>query len=187
MKKNVFVLAFVVVLISLLTLSTALAAGKSDVAGKSNVGHLYLYQKAEQPLPSPDGWPIVEGGAWGKMMYNLSGNEFEFVFNGHALPIGQEFSLISYKEPWPGTGSVILGTGVTNGGGNVHIQGTNTKCLPVFKYPEGDEYAGQTGSKIWLVLSKDMATTPEGGMTGWTPDAYLFESALINFVCPQPE
>jgi hypothetical protein len=184
MKKNVFVLAVIVVLISLLTLSSALAAGKNGPAGKSsNVGHLYLYEKTPQPLPSPDGWPIVAGGAWGKMIYNLSGNEFEFVFNGHKLPIGQGFSLISYQDPWPGSGSVILGTGVTNGGGNVHIQGTYQNCLPVFTYPSGDEYAEQTGSKIWLVLSRDMATTEGGGMVAWTPDAYLFESALINFDC----
>ena len=77
MKKNLFKLAFVVVLISLFTLSSALAAGKNGPAGKSNIGHLYLYEK------NPTDWTIVEGGAWGKMKYNLSGPEFDFVFSVH--------------------------------------------------------------------------------------------------------
>ena len=196
MKKNVFALALVVVLISLLTFSSALAAkkneppGKSNIgqlnlyendaessgaaaakngqAGKSNIGHLYLYEK------DPADWSIIEGGAWGKMKYNLSGSTFDFVFNGHDLAIGQEYTLIYYPDPWPGTGLKILGTGTADGLGNVHIKGNiETGNLPM----EGD--ANTEGAKIWLVLSKDLG---EGAMVGWTPTAYLFEYELITFV-----
>ena len=126
MKKNVFALAFVVALISLLTLSSALAAGKNGPAGKSNVGHLYLYEK------NPTDWTIVEGGAWGKMKYNLSGPEFDFVFNGHELPIGVKYALIYYPDPWPGTGLIILGDGTVNENGDINIKGkVNTGDLPV--------------------------------------------------------
>ncbi|MBE0558260.1 MAG: hypothetical protein IH628_13595 [Proteobacteria bacterium] len=167
MKKNLFALAFVLVLISLLTLSPALAAGKSGQAGKSNVGHLYLYEK------DPADWTIVDGGAWGKMKYNLSGSEFDFVFNGHDLAIGQEYTLLYYPDPWPGTGLKILGTGTVDEFGNVHIKGSvDTGNLPM----EGD--ANTEGAKIWLVLSKDLGTE---AMIGWTPTAYLFEYELITF------
>ena len=178
MKKNVFVLAFVIILISLLTLSTALAAGKNGPAGKSKVGHLYLYEKT----PATEGaWPIVEGGAWGKMTYKLLGNTFDFVFNGHELPIGQAYKLIGYKEPWPGEGLIILGSGSSNEYGDVHIKGTSG-ALPVSQYPTptSDEY-NNCGSKIWLVLADDVTA---GGMVGWRPEAYLFEDNLIYFACP---
>ncbi|MHB9099531.1 MAG: hypothetical protein ACYC5X_17100 [Syntrophales bacterium] len=193
MKKNVFALALVVVLISLLTFSSALAAkkneppgksngnqlnlyendvapaaGKYGQAGKSNIGHLYLYEK------DPADWTIIEGGAWGKMKYNLSGNTFDFVFNGHELAIGQEYTLIYYPDPWPGTGLKILGIGTADALGDVHIKGEiGTGDLPIATD------ANTEGAKIWLVLSKDVG---EGGMVGWTPTAYLFEYELITFV-----
>ena len=177
MKKNVFVLAVIVVLISLLTLSTALAAGKNGPAGKSKVGHLYLYEKAPVELGA---WPIVEGGAWGKINYKLLGDTFkQFVFNGHELPAGVEYKLIAYKEPWPGVGLIILGSGSSDEYGDVHIKGTSG-ALPVSQYPTptSDEYDG-CGSKIWLVLADDVTAE---GMVGWRPDAYLFESDLIRCV-----
>jgi hypothetical protein len=181
MKKNVFVLAVIVVLISLLTLSTALAAGKNGQAGKSKVGHLYLYEKS--PVEK-DAWPIVEGGAWGKMNYKLLGNTLDFVFNGHELPIGQKYKLIAYKEPWPAVGLMILGSGTTNEYGDVHIMGTSG-ALPVSVYPESTpastEYNG-CGTKIWLVLAEDVGDGVMGGV--WRPDAYLFEGDLIYFACP---
>lgn len=179
MKKNMFALAFVVVLISLLTLSTALAAGKNGPAGKSKVGHLYLYEKT----PAPEGaWPIVAGGSWGKMNYKRLGNTIDFVFNGHELPAGVEYKLIAYKEPWPGAGLIILGSGSSNEYGDVHIMGTSA-ALPVSSYPTvtSDEYSG-CGTKIWLVLSADVS---EGEWTGgWNPEEYLFEDDLIYSDCP---
>ena len=204
MKKNLFALAFVLALISLLTLSPALAAGKSGQAGKSNllnesptpkpgksgqagksnVGHLYLYEK------DPADWTIVDGGAWGKMKYNLSGSEFDFVFNGHELPIGVQYALIYYPDPWPGAGLIILGDGIVNEGGDVHIKGKiNTGDLPA----ETDDNF-DNGAKIWLVLYSDLGgiepdvlysdlgdIEPELMMTGWNPTDYLFEYELINF------
>jgi hypothetical protein len=179
MKRNVSALACVVVLISLLTLSPALAAGKSGQAGKSNVGHLYLYEKIPGPvLEPPVPWTIVEGGAWGKMKYNLSGSTFDFVFNGHQLGVGVSYTLIYYPDyqgnPWPRTGIKILGSGIADEFGDVHIKGkVATGDLPI----EGDVNA--PGAKIWLVLSADVS---EGLWTGgWNPEEYLFEDELITF------
>ena len=87
--------------------------GPSKQAGKSNVGHLYLYEKMPDPEAGrEDPWVIVEGGMWGKMKYDLEGPTFDFVFNGHRLPIGVEYTLIYYPDPWPGLGLICLVSGI---------------------------------------------------------------------------
>jgi len=131
-------------------------------AGNSNIAHLYLYEKT----PSGE-WPIVDGGAWGKMEYKLSGPKFDFVFNGKGLDADIEYSLIIYRpDYWPAEELIILGTATANKGGNVHIA-------------DSIEVSGEiVGVKVWLVLSSDVA---EGGMTAWNPAEYLFENDLITF------
>lgn len=160
--------------------------GPSGPAGKSNMGHLYFYEK------DPSEWTIVEEGAWGKMTYQTSGMYFNFVFNGHGLVPDNEYTLIYYPDPWPGAGLICLGAGVAvlneDGYGDVHIKGAVETCgdLPM----EGDE---NKGAKIWLVLSGDVDCN-ERQMTGWNPTDYLFEHVLITYkdtysdpsVCPVP-
>lgn len=167
MRKLLMVAIVVAVIVSLVA-APALAAGKSGQAGKSNIGHLYLYEK------NPADWSIVDGGAWGKMKYNLSGPTFDFVFNGHGLVPGWEYTLIYYPDPWPGNGLICLGSATANGGGNVHIKGSvNTGDLPA-------SYDANAGAKIWLVLSSDVDC---GGkvFSAWNPTEYLFENNLITF------
>ena len=160
--------------------------GQSKMSGKSNIGHLYLYEKI--PVPGDETktepWIIVEGGMWGKMKYNQSGSTFDFVFNGHGLPLGQEYTLIYYPDPWPAVGLICLGSGVVNDyevnegcGGNIHIQGSvDTGSFPIEtddNYPEG--------AKIFLVPSGDVDCENQV-MVGWTgDDANLYEGALITF------
>ncbi len=145
-----------------------LAKSPTGPSGKSNVGHVYLYEKDAE-------WTLVEGGAWGKMKYNLSGSTFDFVFNGHDLPIGQDYTLIYYPDPWPGTGLICLGSGVVNEYGDIHIkESVDTGDLPI----ETDENGG---AKIWLVLSDDVSCSGESEMVAWDPTAYLFEGDLILF------
>lgn len=161
---------FALVIVMSLMLTPAFAKGKSGQAGKSNVGHLYLYEKDGEP-----DWNIVEGGAWGKMKYNLSGSTFDFVFNGHSLAIGQDYTLIYYPDPWPGDGLICLGSGITNEGGNVHIQGSaDTGDLP------NQDVDINEGAKIWLVLSDDV-NCQGAKMVDWDASAYLFEYYLITF------
>ena len=102
MKK---VLVALTVLCLLAVSGSVAMAGKTGPAGKSNTAHLYLYEK------DPATWEIVDGGAWGKMKYNLSGPEFEYVFNGHGLEAGEDYTLIYYPDPWPGGGLICLGDG----------------------------------------------------------------------------
>ena len=158
MKKLVLVAVAFVFLFA--AVGTAFAKGKSGAAGKSNVSHLYLYEKDAS-------YVIVPNGAWGKMKYNLSGPTFDFVFNGHALEPSTSYTLIYYPDPWPGTGLICLGNAMSNEGGNVHIAGSvNTGSLE--------------GAKIWLVLSSDVNCTAKT-MIGWNPNEYLFENNLISY------
>ena len=164
--------------------------GPSKQAGKSNVGHLYLYEKMPDPEAGrEDPWVIVEGGMWGKMKYDLEGPTFDFVFNGHRLPIGVEYTLIYYPDPWPGLGLICLGSGIVvacdeevdceyrGDTGNIHIKGSvDTGHLPI----ESDENFYE-GAKIFLVPSVDVDCDYQE-MIGWTgDDANLYEGALISF------
>ena len=90
--KKIAILGIVVLLLALVAVPAMAASGKNGPAGKSNVGHLYLSEK------DPSTWAIVDGGAWGKMKYNLSGSTFDFVFNGHGLQPNTDYSLIYYAD-----------------------------------------------------------------------------------------
>ena len=166
--RKYLILVLVVLLIGALTVGVLAGKGKTGQAGKSNIAHLYLHEK------DPDTWEIVEDGAWGKMKYNMSGDEFDFVFNGHGLEPEADYTLIYYPDPWPGIGLICLGSGTVNEEGDVHIaEPVEIESLPI----EGDE---NDGAKIWLVLSDDV-DCENAQMVGWTPTEYLFEEDLITF------
>ena len=146
-----------------------LAKGKTGGAGNSNIAHLYLHEKT-----CVDPWDIVEDGAWGKMKYNMSGSTFDFVFNGHGLEVGYDYTLIYYCDPWPGDPLTVFGSGIANEDGDVHIMGSvDTGDLPIAE----DINAG---AKIWLILTDDY--DPDLlKMTAWNCAEYLFEFDLITF------
>ena len=190
-KRSIFIVAIVAVIA--LMAYPVFAKGPNKPSGESNTGQLYLYEK----VPSQDRWAageecegelvpwlIAEGGAWGKMKYSLSGETFDFVFNGHGLPVGVDYTLIYYPDDWDFAqlGNVIcLGSGTTNGGGNIHIKGsaeTGTD-LPM-DGDIGDCNYGYDGAKIWLVLSQDV-DCDTATMSGWNATAYLFEGDVIFF------
>ena len=168
--KNWRIIILSMLLLSIILGNIAIAKGPFKPTGKSNKAHLNLYEK------DPSTWEIVENGAWGKMKYNLEGPTFDFMFNGHSLAIGEEFTLIYYPDPWPGTGLICLGASTSDDEGNVHIKGSvDTGKLPAF----GDENYRE-GAKIWLVLSSDV-DCENATMIGWNPTEYLFEYDLITF------
>jgi len=119
------------------------------------------------------------------MKYNISGPEFDFVFNGHGLVPGDDYTLIYYPDPWPVNGLICLGSGTVNEEGDIHIAASvDTGDLPAVEdenYPEG--------AKIFLVLSDDVDCENQG-MTNWTGpwpgntvgiNIYLFEGEQITF------
>ena len=166
-KKSISYLIIALVVLGLFG-NLSQACGPNEPAGKSHVSHLYLYEK------NPTTWDVISNGSWGKMKYGLSGEEFEFVFNGHNLTSGQNYTLIYYPDPWPGEGLICLGNGTANEEGNVHIaESVDTGNLP----SEDDE---NECAKIWLVLSSDV-DCENSKMIGWNPAEYLFEHNLINF------
>ncbi len=177
--KKFLILVVVVAMMTALIVAPVMAAGKNGQSGKSNVGHVYLYEKDAD-------WEAVAGGAWGKYNYKLSGagnlTEVSGVFNGHGLDVDVEYSLIYYPEvapnPWPTGGYevFVIGSGMANEDGNVHITGAVVIGGPDPQPDEGD-YIGETGDKIWLVLSSDLTGSV---MTGWNPSEYLFDDDLIN-------
>ena len=156
----------------ILLLSVAIPAvyakGPTGKAGKSDIQQLYLVEK----FPSGD-WDTVVGGAWGKMTYNVASGDY--VFNGHGLVAEEDYTLINFAridEQWPAA-ILILGTGIANGGGNVHIAGSIVALLPDLT---GDDI---TGAKIWLVLTEDIGDLESFTLDGWNPTEYLFEEDLI--------
>ena len=170
--KKYLVFALAVLVIGALV-TGVLAAGKTGGAGKSNIAHLYLYEK------DPDTWDIVPGGAWGKMKYNLSGPTFDYVFNGHRLEPNTDYSLIYYIEPqttWP-TPVEVIDSGTSNGGGNIHLGGSHD-----FGHDLEIVYRalGHNSSKIWLVLTGDLSAD-QTQLVGWNPTEYLFEYDLISY------
>jgi len=157
---------FALCVVSVFVIATAVLAAKGGSQGAT--AQLYLYEK------NPADWTIVEDGAWGKMSYNPAGAKLNFVFNGHALEPGANYTLIYYPDPWPGKGLICLGNGVVNNGGNINIQGSvDTGDLPIATDTN-------TGAKIWLVLSSDV-DCDNALMVGWNPTQYLFENNLITF------
>ena len=173
-KKKIFIIAIAAMLVCALTVPvTAMAVGKNGQAGESNVAFLSLYEKD----PS-DNWSIVDGGAWGKMKYNLAGPTFDFVFNGHGLEASTDYSLIYYADPWPGDNpGYLIASGTTNRGGNINLVGS---VDPGMNFPNFPDANYLKGAKIWLVLSADYdADNTE--MDGWNPTEYLFEYDLITY------
>jgi hypothetical protein len=163
-------IAFLVIAAIVMSAAVGMAVAKKDgQAGKSNVAHLYLYEK----IPSGE-WPIVDDGAWGKLKYNLVGPEFDFVFNGHGLEPNTGYTLIYYADPWPGTGGCDIASGTSNEGGNIHLaDSADIGTIPVVADTND-------GAKIWLVLSDDYNADTDR-MSGWNPAEYLFENNLITY------
>jgi len=161
----------IIVLSLIAVVVPVIAKGPSGKAGKSNTAFLYLYEKDAD-------WQIVDGGAWGKLKYNLSGPEFEYLLNGHGLEADTDYSLIYYLEPqttwpWPVT---VIDSGTTNRGGNINLKGSVDLGMDLDG--PADDYNPEGGAKIWLVLTDDIVG---GSLSGWNPTEYLFENNLIKY------
>ena len=117
-------------------------------------------------------WEPIDGGYSGTL--TLSTGKFV----GIVKP-STEYKLIYYKDPWATghTGSVLLGTGSSDGSGGITISAT------LGTIPASDDLNYPIGGKIWLVPSTNFDGTTVGG-TGtlsWAnPSEYLFEMHLIN-------
>ncbi len=172
MKKIILSVVLALMLVSLIAVPVfAAPAGKAN----DNSQNLYLYPKE---YADADEWtPLLEAEAWGKFNFRLDGTEILGVFNGNGLVDGTDYTLISYNDPW-GSSHVVIGDGVADKNGNVHI----VVKVPVdlgFDGPSPDYGWSDDGDgyKIWLVLTTDITG---GQFDAWNPDAYLFENNRIG-------
>ena len=176
-KKTIILLTIIsLTLVTAVPVFAVKPAGPSSTNGlnKGKNDHLYLYEK------DPTTWEIVENPKWAKMNINSKTNKF--VCNAHGLTPNENYSLICYQDPWPGTGSFLLGNDTADEEGNIHIKGTiNFESLPYWEYTigEGEDQYTVTGSKIWLILSSDFNENTKE-MDAWNPTEYLFEFDLLN-------
>ena len=107
---------FSLIALPVLAIKPAGPSAKNGLTKGKNI-HLYLYQKN----PDYEEWPIIEDPAWAKI--NINQQKDKFVCNAHKLIPETEYAIICYKDPWPGIDSELLGTGIADEEGNIHIKG----------------------------------------------------------------
>lgn len=104
------------------TVGCGKSADPGDWLDGDNVAHLYFHQ-VDTLFEGKN-----HGEAWAKMSYTFCGEPSRYVFNGHGLERDAPYDLIAMlaipegmmmPQPMP----VLLGTAVSNHGGNVHIKG----------------------------------------------------------------
>ncbi len=137
---------------------------------------LNLYAKYEvQPAAYPWQYNSHGGAPHGTLTYDIKNTNFVGEFHATQLANGA-YNLIYYKDPWPGTGSVVIASGTVSGG-NLDITGiiTSTGDIPAL----GDPHSPH-GGKIWLVKAGDFSVDH---MIAWNPRSYLFEEeGGLNYV-----
>jgi len=149
----------------MVVLGIALMFGAVSAVAVNNGNSLKLVAK------DPTTWKPIDGGAWGQ----FAGKSLNF--NAYGLTPNTPYVLISYAEPWGSTNS-ILASGMSDAEGNLAIKGGSSFAASelIQNTYTSDEYAGQTGAKIWLVPYLDLTN---GVINKWNPTAWLFETKLI--------
>lgn len=162
MVLSVFALVVSLVVLPMVSARNPNAPGPGHAKSSLVNGHLYLCQEED------DG-SIVEGGAWGTMVYTLSGPTFEFVFNGFGLEADLPYVLIC--APPNGEPLKCLGGGVIVG----DIAGQ-----PKMQIQDEFETGDFTDAEILLVPSGDVRCN-DGEILYINTDKYLYGQKLISF------
>jgi len=122
-------------------------------------------------------WHIKDGGANGVLTYKTKGPEFTYSFSATGLASSTNYKLIYYADPWNGSnGSMTIADLSSDGAGKINT-GNQSVDLGV-DLPVSTDANYPDGAKVWLVLANDFNGT---NMTGWHPNSYLFETALIQY------
>ncbi len=135
---------------------------------------LMLYKK------HPSTWqPIQTSEIAGEMIFNSTGPEFSYIFDGIGLNPAKNYSLIYYPDPWPGWNLLVLGSGTPETDGTLHIENSlETGDLP---FDGLGYYSWGYGAKIWLVLTSDVSSNSPKRVIGWHQSQFLFENNLITY------
>jgi hypothetical protein len=114
------------------------------------------------------------------MTYYESAPAFDFEVTGTVPVADENYTLIYYPDPWPGSGLICLASAGAVGN-DIDLSGTVVlgHDLPI----PGDENAG---AKIWLVPDADLNCEDPTEMVGWNPANYLFENDMITYTFVAP-
>jgi hypothetical protein len=129
---------------------------------------------------------------WSKVPKGASGNfwvgpfEQRFTFSAKGLEKNTEYTLLSYAEPYPGTGSKVIGQATSNGKGVVKINGkfSNTESVVynIYAPDVAGDYQDTVGAKIWLAKTADLSIADgKAAFAAWNPTTYLFEMSLVDY------
>lgn len=118
----------------------------------------------ENKTGAPDYKLVLGDGVAGTLTYKVKNATFDYSFTGRAPLANTSYTLLRAVDPWPQTGSVVLGTGTSDANGDVVISGDLELGMDM------------KDAKVWLVLSSDWNGTQ---MVGWHGSSYLLETGLI--------
>lgn len=145
--------------------------GPNGQSGLSSIAHLNFSQT------DPDTGGEPEDGSWGRMTYRWIAPVFDYVFNGHALPEGADYTLTYQPEPFPSDGVICLGTGTVNEEGDLHLEDAfNLDTDLPAAYDENEDEA-----TLALVIAADV-DCEAGTMNNWDEDAYVFAEEGMFYV-----
>jgi len=119
----------------------------------------------ENKTDQPDYKLVLGDSINGTLTYVVKNPTFKYTFTGKAPVANAPYTLLYAVDPWPQTGSKVLGTGTSDSSGNITINGDV-------------ETGDMKNAKVWLVLSADWSGTQ---MTAWHQTSYLLETGLIWF------
>lgn len=112
-------------------------------------------------------YDINEGDVYkGTLSYTVMDPKFDFSFTGKVKQANTNYTLLAVKDPWPQTGSVVLGTANSDGTGAISFSGTP------------DINQNLVNHKVWLIPSSHWSGTQ---FIRWDQGAYLFETGLIEY------
>lgn len=117
--------------------------------------------------------PILGDPMYGVLEFKTSYPTFLYSLNVYGLNETTDYTLLYYKDPWPGVGSIAIDTFTTDVSGNASVNGNPdiNADLPV----SGDT---NSAAKIWVIPSADW----NGSQVGhWNSTQYLHEWNLINY------
>jgi len=127
-----------------------------------------------------DPWtPKTGDGISGLLTWAGDGTTFDYSVNAEGLPATTAYTLIYYRDPYAAGNSSVIGTGMTNGSGDLVFAGDVDLG---FDIPEVGDNNYPGGGKIWLIPSANYNTVTDT-VTPWAPDdTWLFEgNVLINY------
>ncbi len=123
----------------------------------------------ENKTGAPEYKLILNDDKTGTLTYKVKNPTFDFDFIGKVTQANTPYTLLHAVDPWPQTGSVVLGTTVSDANGDVDFSG------------DVELNQNMKDAKVWLILSSDWSVAQDK-MVGWNQADYLLETGLIWYV-----